>query len=225
MKPELRHIGSSRTPIVVADDFTDDPGTAVELATKLAPFPPSVGTYYPGLRRLIPDGTAAFSYVQAVLERAAPLIGGAFDAVGFDLLEASFSMVTTPPVDLQPPQRGPHFDSTDPNHLAVMHYLRETTGTAFFRQRATGIEVVDPNNVTTFVETAKKIAPGLSGYMSGSGRDYEEIGRITGKRDRLAIYPGSLLHSGVIDPDIPLSENPHVGRLTTNIFIRIHRDP
>jgi len=38
--------------------------------------------------------------------------------------------------------RIPNFDSTDPNYLALLHYLRvpPDTGTAFFRQRSTGIE-------------------------------------------------------------------------------------
>jgi hypothetical protein len=36
----------------------------------------------------------------------------------------------------------------------------------------------------------------------------------------MLIYQGSLLHSGVIPPDMPLSADPREGRLTANIFVR-----
>src|SRR5256885_8792614 len=51
-------------------------------------------------------------------------------------------MVTTRPSDLSPAQRAPHFDSPDPRYYALLHYLRVPpgSGTAFYRQRSTGIE-------------------------------------------------------------------------------------
>ncbi|HEX4695619.1 DUF6445 family protein [Sphingomonas sp.] len=223
MKPTLRHVGVAQTPVVAVDEFTGAVEEGVELAASLAPFPPSAGNYYPGLRRPILAQTPAFAYIEQLLEQAAPLIGGAFDAERFDLLEASFSMVTTPAATLAPPQRAPHFDSTDPDHLAVMLYLRDTPGTAFFRQNATGIEVVNSGNVDAFVAAAKRTAPAMRDYISGSGPHYRELGRVEGYRDRLTIYPGALLHSGLISAGEPLSDDPRIGRLTANIFIRIFR--
>ena len=38
--------------------------------------------------------------------------------------------------------------------------------------------------------------------------------------DRMIIYQGSLLHSGIIPPGMPLSADPREGRLTANIFVR-----
>ncbi|MDB5679490.1 DUF6445 family protein [Sphingomonas bacterium] len=224
MTPELRHIGDAQIPVVVIDDVTGAPGAAVALAAAMAPFPPSAGNYYPGLRQPIAPDARANAYVEHLLEISAPFIGGAFDADGFDLIEASFSIVTTPPGSLDPAQRAPHFDSTDPDHLAVMHYLTDTPGTAFFRQRATGIERVDARNQGTFVDHAKRAAATMAGYVQGSNAHYEEIGRIEGRRDRLAIYPGALLHSGIIPPDAILDSDPRAGRLTTNIFVRLRRD-
>lgn len=221
MKPALRHVGAARQPVVVVDDVTGDPAAVVELAAALAPFPASAGTYYPGLRQPIRVGTPAYGYVERLLADAAPFIGGAFDADRFDLIEASFSLVTTPPAALAPPQRAPHFDSTDPNYLAVMHYLSETPGTAFFRQTSTGIATVDAGNVDRFVAAAERVAGTMAGYTHGSNAHYEQIGQIEGHRDRLAIYRGAMLHSGVIPPDAIFSADPRAGRLTCNVFVRL----
>jgi len=42
-------------------------------------------------------------------------------------------------------------------------------------------------------------------------------------RDRLAIYRGSMLHSGIIPPDMAFSADPRLGRLTANIFVKGRR--
>jgi hypothetical protein len=36
----------------------------------------------------------------------------------------------------------------------------------------------------------------------------------------MIIFQGSLLHSGLIPPDMPLTGDPRQGRLTANIFVR-----
>jgi hypothetical protein len=161
MKPELRHVGEARSPVVVIDDFSGAVDEAVELAATMAPFPSSSGSYYPGLRRPIATGDAAYGYVERLLR-----------------------------------------------------------GTAFFRQRATGIELVDDRNVEHFVTTARRVNGDLSGYTHGSNQHYEQIGQVEGVRDRLAIYRGSMLHSGIIPPDMAFSADPRLGRLTANIFIK-----
>lgn len=223
MKPELRHVGEAQSPVVVIDDFTSAVDEVVDLAAAMAPFPTSSGTYYPGLRCPITVGDAAYGYVERLLQAAGPFIGGGFDVDTFDLIEASFSMVTSAPATLDPAQRAPHFDSTDSNHLALLHYLSDTPGTAFFRQRATGIELIDDDNVEHFVTTARRVNGDLSGYTHGSNQHYEQIGQVEGVRDRLAIYRGSMLHSGIIPLDMAFSADPRLGRLTANIFIRGHR--
>ena len=224
MKAELRCFGDSKSPVVVIDDFSGDLDRILEIAERLSPYP-ALDNYYPGVRRLItPADEAADAYVGATCERAAQFIGGAFRVDGFDLLEASFSIVSTHPERLSPPQRAPHFDTTDQNHLALLHYLRvpPETGTAFYRQRSTGIERVTESNIDLFVETAKTEAADLppdSGYIHGSNRFFEEIGAIEGVPDRLIIYQGSLLHSGIIPPSMELSTDPRLGRLTANLFV------
>lgn len=228
MAPELRRVGASASPVVVIDGFGRAVDDTIRLAAQMSPFPKAGGNNYPGLRRVIAaaDG-AANDYVESLCAAAAPFIAGAFDMDGFDLLEASFSLVTTHPSLLSPAQRSPHFDSTDPKHLALLHYLRvpDATGTAFYRQRSTGIERVGEANVAAFVRTAEREAarlPAGSGYIDGSDALFELIGTVEGVADRLVIYQGGLLHSGIIPPAMAFSADPREGRLTANIFVRGH---
>lgn len=227
MTPQLHRVGASQSPVVVIDGFSGRLPAIVDLAAALAPFPRAAGSYYPGLRRLIDErDAAAFGYVAESLRAAAPFLGGAFDVDAFDVIEASFSMVTAPPATLAPAQSAPHFDSTDPDRIALLHYLSDTpgTGTAFYRQRTTGIESVDDANVARFVATAQReSAARPAGYISASDAQFEQIGAVAGVPDRLVLYRGSLLHSGIIPPDMPMSGDPRTGRLTANLFVKVRR--
>jgi hypothetical protein len=229
LKPELRRVGNSQTPIVVIDEFSGDSESIAKVAEALAPFPEAPLTnYYPGLRRVIGEADeAADAYVDRTCQQAAQFIAGAFDIESYSLAEASFSMVTNDPARLAEAQRAPHFDSTNQKYLALLHYLRvpEGSGTAFYRQRSTGIERVTDGNVSTFVETAKaeaRLLPSDSGYIHGSNQFFEQIGAVEGVADRLIIYQGSLLHSGIIPRDMNFSPDPRLGRLTANFFLRGH---
>lgn len=226
MKPQLLRFGDSQSPVVVIDDFTGRAEEIAAIAEGLAPYPLIEGNYYPGVRRVISRADAtADAYVEDACERSAQFIAGAFDVDRFDLLEASFSMVTFQPGELRPAQRAPHFDSPDQKYYALLHYLRVPpgSGTAFYRQRATGIERVTEKNLEQFVRTAEADAARLppdSGYIQGSDAYFEQIGAVEALPDRMVIYQGSLLHSGIIPRDMPLSGDPREGRLTANIFVR-----
>ena len=226
VKPELRRVGVSQSPVVIIDDFSGDSEAIASLAEALAPFPPNSGNYYPGVRRNItPADLAADAYVESLCQQSAQFIAGAFGFDRFNLEAASFSMVTTDPNQLIEPQRIPHFDSADPNYLALLHYIRvpKDTGTAFYCQRTTGIERVTEANREAFVRTAQadvRRFPAYSGYIQGSNDFFEQIGSVEGAADRLVIYQGSLLHSGIIPPGMTFSADPREGRLTANIFVR-----
>lgn len=227
MKPELRRVGHCHSPVVVIDDFSGDIAQVVEIAGALAPYN-LAGNYYPGLRRVIAEADqAANDYVERTCRDAARFVAGAFDVDEFDLVEASFSMVTAHPAELRPEQRAPHFDSTDPKYFALLHYLRvpEGTGTAFYRQRSTAIEQVTEINASTFIRTAEaeaEMLPSDSGYIAGSNDFFEQTGAVEAIPDRLIIYQGSLLHSGIIPAGMNLSPDPRIGRLTANFFLRGH---
>jgi hypothetical protein len=80
-------------------------------------------------------------------------------------------------------------------------------------------------NVAVYVPVAEvqnAQLPAGSGYFHGSDEFFEQIGAIEAVPDRMIIFQGSLLHSGLIPPDMPLTGDPRLGRLTANIFVRGH---
>jgi hypothetical protein len=224
VRPELFRVGAGRHPVVVIDDCGDST-EAVAIASAMAPFP-EAANHYPGLRRIVRrEDEAANFYVRATLEQAAPFIAGGFDVDAFELIEASFSIVTVPPAALSPAQRAPHFDSTNPDYLAVLHYLSgtERAGTAFYRQRSTGIEAVSEGNLSRFVAAQRRESRQFAGYVSGSNEVVEQILAIEGVPGRLIVYRGCMLHSGLIPPDLSFDPDPQRGRLTANFFVRCRR--
>jgi hypothetical protein len=223
MRHESRSVGESGGRLLIAEGASGDASAVVDIAAALAPFPPARGNAYPGLRRMIGNADhAAAGYSRDLLRRLVPLINATFDLAGFDLLTASFSMVTAPPDRLAVPQRMPHFDSLDPNYLAILHYLGGTdgSGTAFYRQRATGIDRVTDANRAAFIAAAEREAAGWSGYIGGSTPSFERIDMVAAVPDRVIVYQGSLLHSGTIPPGMSFSDDPRTGRLTANFFVR-----
>ena len=59
-----------------------------------------------------------------------------------------------------------------------------------------------------------------SGYIHGSDDYFEQIGSVNAVADRLIIYQGSLLHSGIVPEGMRFSADPREGRLTANLFVR-----
>jgi hypothetical protein len=225
VKPQLQRVGISQSSVVIIDEFSGIAEDIGRIADSLAPFPPSQGSNYPGVRRMISElDEPAYSYVLKTCEQAAPFIGGAFNVQDFRLREASFSVVTKSPVQLRAVQRVPHFDSSEQNLFALLHYLRVPagTGTAFYRHRSTAIERITDENRDRYIAASEReletLAP-ASGYFNDSDRFFEQIGRVDAVADRMIIYNGNLLHSGIIPPGMPLSADPRQGRLTANLFI------
>jgi hypothetical protein len=225
VKPELRRVGNSQSPLVVIDDFSGSAEDIARVADSLAPYPPITHNFYPGVRRAItPADTDANNYAMRTFRVAAPFVGGAFDVDSFDLKEASFSIVTVEPGRLQPAQRIPHFDSPDQNLIAMLHFLRVPpgSGTAFYRHRASGVERVTNENVNHYVARARADAAQLksdSGYINASNEFYEQIGAVEAVPDRLIMYHSCLLHSGIIPAGMAFSADPREGRLTGNLFL------
>lgn len=225
MRAGVQEFGHERNRLVVADDFLPEPMRYVDMAAALAPFAPEVVTGYPGLRAQLSPGQPAEHYVQAVLKRAGPLIAKAFDAAAYQIVEASFAIVTKRPAELGPLQKLPHRDSNDANYLALLHHLHHVPGTStnFFRHRRTGFERVTEERHAAFnaaaeQDTAEYGAPGGDG-LADTDRRFEKIHEAPAAFNRLLIYRGSLLHSGYVPEDFAYDPSPRTGRLTGMVFL------
>lgn len=224
----LDRLGQSGSPVVTLDRLPCAWPALIDAAVELGPFPPAQVVRYPGLRRLFSENDASAWYLtRNLLQAAAPYIAGAFDCSGFMLVEANFSLVTTAPQMLLPMQRHPHFDSTDPRFIALIAYLfaaGEGDGTAFYRHRSTGIEELEPGNVDRLVAAVRAEAAGRAGYFAPGDPGFDCIGTIFAHFGRVGIWPGRLLHSGLIPAEHNFSPDPRAGRLTLNLFLRLTSD-
>jgi Family of unknown function (DUF6445) len=218
--------GPEQVPVLVIDNFLQEPERIIELAVDLAPFPRQEGHYYPGVRRrIIPQDGESFTYVDAVCKALAPLMYSTYGVSTYDIVDAGFSLITKRPDALTALQRIPHFDYPEDEGFAIIHYLSRQPGggTAFYQHQRTGFERVTQERVEAYAHgrEADLREFGLAqGYQSGDGNGFIELGMVEMRFNRAAIYPGSLLHSGVIPADFTFSPDPRLGRLTSNIFIR-----
>lgn len=215
-----RRIGLERQPIAIVDHFHPDPSSLRAFAAT-ARFEPA-RRHYPGVRAALPD-----DYFQAVRPALSQVVAGVFGhRAGVALLDASFSIVTTPPDALSVQQRLPHFDAVEPDRIALVHYLggEGTGGTAFYRHRATGFETIDAARAPAYLDAVRAevaSAPPPSAYIDGSTPFFEQISTVEARPNRAVIYRSALLHSGKIPATATLSADPLRGRLTVTAFLSL----
>jgi len=162
--------------------------------------------------------------VNAVCRTLANLMANAYGLRKMAVQSVAFSIVTKAPSELHPLQTIPHFDSANPLYFAALHSLshHENSATAFFRHARTGFESMTPQRAGPFGKARdkdKEIYGAATGYVRGSTNGFDEIGRVQGRYNRLAVYPGNLFHSGILPDDYDFSPDPRRGRLTANIFL------
>lgn len=226
IEPKYFFIGADKTPVIVIDDFVESTEELCRYAQQGDSFTPDGVTGYPGIRLALPK-----DYVVAALK---PLMQGLYKIYQIppSLTPAPrdnyFSLVTTAESDLMPLQTMPHFDSTEPHLLAVMHYLSdgEHGGTGFFTDKSTGMSYVNKHNKTSFYQCLERyveldklklnVAPKYCDKDNDYFTCYHEISY---RPNRLVIFPGKLLHSALVRPTTDISSNPNNGRLTANMFI------
>ncbi len=218
-----RH-GAERQPVVVIDGFAPDPERFVDDASFLA-FRP-MGERYPGVRALVPDALN-----RPLLDALAPVIAEVFGADGKGgeaaVVDAFYSLVTTPAAALAPIQRLPHVDEVSPRRLALLHFLSrdETSGTAFYRHRATGWETLDARRLPPYraaleAEVARGGLPDAA-YLAGDTPLFEQVAAYRGVWNRALLYRSHALHCALIPPTMTLSADPAAGRLTVNTFLEL----
>lgn len=218
-KPDIvaRRIGGEGQPIAIVDGFHPDPDSlrAAALAAKFEPG----RHHYPGIRAALPA-----DYFAKVRPALVPVLREVFGVSGVDLLDASFSIVTTPPGELGVEQRLPHVDAVQPGRIALVHYLAPTggDGTGFFRHCATGFETIDAARSAGYLATLNaelRADPPAAAYPFGDTSLFERIAHVEARYNRAVIYRSALLHSGAIAADAVLDPDPATGRLTVTAFL------
>ena len=224
MPPDIRSVSIGEHQVVFIDNFLENPQALIEAACN-AQFAPAPGNEvrkgYPGVRAPIP---AEYSgELTALMEPLIRLNFGVPEDLPLRKSECTFSLTTTPPAELGPLQRTPHFDASTPHHMAVLLYLcdEEHGGTAFYRHKATGLQQITRENSGPFLDAyyaelnARAPKPR---YFDASDEHFELLGVMPARFNRLVIYRGSLLHTAVINPALSISGDPRRGRLTANSF-------
>lgn len=221
IQPEIvaRRIGNEGQPIVIVDGFHPDPDV-LRVAAAAIPFEPA-RHHYPGIRATLPN-----SYFTDVRSSITTVLRDVFGhGATIDLIDSSFSIVTTPPADLTLSQRLPHVDAVEPGRIALVHYLsrEDSDGTAFFRHRGTGFETIDKARSAVFYPYLDAELRGGAmpppAYLNGSTPLFERIGHVEARYNRAVIYRSAMLHSGAIRPDATLDADPTTGRLTVTAFL------
>jgi len=219
--PQVFATGREETPVVIIDDFAMDTRDVIDYAVRSASFVPD-DTSYPGVRAQPPR-----EYVAEIIRVIAPLLGRVYSVPGDRKLSLRtfYSLIATPPDKLQVLQRIPHFDSNQKYFFAVTHYLNpgEFGGTGLFRHRPTGFENITEERVEEYAQAGdaflKANGNPPAAYIADSSDHFELYERIDYRPNRLVAYPGSMLHSGLIDPGRDISADPETGRLTANFFL------
>jgi hypothetical protein len=218
-KVSVQRIGREGEPLVIIDNFTGQPERlrAMGLAAQYHP----AGVDYPGRRAL-----ADPSYLDLRRELMMQVMARVFGLTRSISCEiAAFSLVTLAPGQLSPRQRIPHHDHSDAGRVAIMHYLDgpDSGGTAFYRHRRTGFEAITPSREAAYAaalaEDEREFGQPPAGYPQGDSDAFEQIAKVEAQPDRMALYRGRQLHSGIIPDPASLSEDPARGRLTVNMFL------
>ena len=220
MQSRVDYIGFERSPVLVIDDVWDSPETLIAQAAAKQDYS-AQSLYYPGVR-----SSAPHAYALAITQSLREMIRATF-ALTDDLTitDCTFSLVATPAEKLVPFQRVPHFDSTDPNRLALLHYLcgPEHGGTSFYRHRSSGIECITEANREEYIRSVNAEVKGLgmpsARFIEGDTQLFERIARYECTFNRAIVYRGRILHSVNTPADYRLVVDPRVGRLTVNTFL------
>ncbi|MEM7458111.1 MAG: DUF6445 family protein [Pseudomonadota bacterium] len=213
-------VGNEGVEIIRVADVFGDPAAIVDAAAEASYA--HINPHYPGIRAAVPA-----ELLNQLCDAVSDLTAAHLDQPQRAWMgQAWYSIVTHAPAQLTPIQRLPHFDGFDEDQVAIMIYLNQTAhgGTAFYRQKDTGFErITEPR----FPDYKAKLESGVraSGlppahYITDGAPHFEQIADFGAAYNSLILYPGTLLHSGVIDNNLALPSDPRTGRLTLNGFFR-----
>lgn len=227
---KLSQIGQSQTKVIVIDDLLVDCQPLRTYALKQADFDHELHTYYPGRRAALPASYA--NTLEDFLNQLIKQVYAVKSSNKAAITPQMFSLLTRDESALVPEQCLPHYDHQSAQYFAMTHYLNpgDFSGTAFYRNRQSGIEVVNRDNIKAYTQAINQYVQqhGMfkQQYFSDSNDMFELLGVVPWQENRAVIYPGALLHSPYID-NVALNVRNSIkfGRLTANLFIDLTGQP
>lgn len=215
----VRQMGREKEPLVIIDGFSGIAGDLLQAG--YAATYQDAGASYPGIR-----SWADPSYLDRRRDLIMQIMQRVFGFTkGVRLDVSTFSLVTLNEAELHPLQRIPHYDHSSGEIIAIMHYLLgpESGGTAFYRHRRTGFETITPAREDAYnaalAADERQFGMPPARFCYGDTDWFELIDEVDAAPDRLVLYRGRQLHSGVIPYASLLSSDPRKGRLTINMFL------
>jgi len=179
---------AGKFPVVLVDEFYERPDD-IRAAALTLPFRKPTHQPYPGKLAQIPPNPSLRDAVNCVTQFAnaeflprAPIRQRGNLVTSLRVVDTDFAVVDMHPDELEPVQRKPHVDPVPVFGLVYLNH-EDRGGTLFFQQIADEPEEVGP------------------GYLTHSNEHFELLGKIEPRFNRLAIYPGFVLHSGEIAGD------------------------
>lgn len=178
-----------QVPILLIDDVLQDPAAvrasalALEFAPPDYPYPGELAQPDDGDRSLQAFERAILALVnREYLPRIPPIAENERRITSFARVETDFAVTNVHPDDLSPVQREPH---VDPVPIFGLIYLNR----------------IDRGGTLFFNRSGRRDAESRAGYFAAPNDEYEFVGKIEGKFNRLAIYPGFVPHTGEIAGD------------------------
>lgn len=216
-------IGREKTALYVVDNTLLEIEKLLAFSQKSEYLSGTEKQGYPGRRSLLPS-----QYIEFLSSALEPTLRKLYDipnSLKMHLNESLFSLVDVPETELGPFQSIPHADSSYQYYFAILHYLSPGNhgGTGFYRHQPSGFENIYSDRVHHFERTLQQYIDfnGLpeQQYFKHSDPHFEQIASIDYLPNRVLVYPGTLLHTGLIEPKADLSLDGVMRRLTANIFL------
>ena len=222
LRPQVFYLGQEATPLIVIDDFSADVA-ACRQAAQQADFQVDAKAYYPGIKAPLPK-----DYVAATLTALYPLLYDVYKVPTQLRLKPHnlfYALINNTEQQLKPLQCIPHFDTTSPSYIAILHYLNEQPhgSTGFFRHIPTGFERINEQRRQPYFEKAQQHIDQYGSpeqqYFVQTDHHYQLYHQVAYQANRLIIYPGNALHSTLVDKLTDIDSSPVSGRLTANLFV------
>ncbi|MCI2283533.1 DUF6445 family protein [Colwellia sp. MSW7] len=219
----IEYIGQDKTPILIIDNYADNHNELVDQVIAHAQFIPDEVTNYPGIRSAIPKALVV-GYLKPLIEvlyRVYKLP----DLLQPNPIDNYLSLITKQPNELSAMQSWPHFDTPNPNLIAIIHYMNKGThgGTAFFKHNKSGLDRINNDNKETYLKFAQAYFQSSTlrelNYCNEQHNEFTCYKTVAYKPNRLIVFPGQLLHSTLVNAATDINSDPITGRLTANLFL------